>query len=400
MLANLNWKMGPLGHDHPTSKGCTSGWSSKIKSDAMKRTITGLSLIAYFGISIYVGLPLILLNTLIIQMKCFDEIINTGYDMMKTSDTPYFRALNWYLVIITNYFFLGEVFFQHMHVVVKKYDWLQIIVSYHRFNCFSLYLLGIVIFVSLLSRNSLRHQFTLLAWTHFLLIIISAQSLMIVQNTFQGLIWLIVPFALVITNDISAYIFGKWFGRTPLIRLSPKKTVEGFIAAGLSTIIFGILLSIFLLRIDSMACPFVIKELDGKFFIDKSCTPTSFFQKEVYNFGYFKISTYPFVFHAIAMSLFASFIAPFGGFFASGFKRAINIKDFGNVIPGHGGLMDRFDCQYLMATFVNVYISTFIRSRCIDDILRRILNLHVDSQMMLYTDLEKYLLDSGLIVKS
>lgn len=44
------------------------------------------------------------------------------------------------------------------------------------------------------------------------------------------------------------------------------------------------------------------------------------------------------------LSLFASLIAPFGGFFASGIKRALKIKDFGDVIPGHGGLIDRFDC--------------------------------------------------------
>lgn len=36
-------------------------------------------------------------------------------------------------------------------------------------------------------------------------------------------------------------------------------------------------------------------------------------------------------------------------------------QDFADTIPGHGGIMDRFDCQYLMATFVNVYIASFIR---------------------------------------
>jgi phosphatidate cytidylyltransferase len=45
------------------------------------------------------------------------------------------------------------------------------------------------------------------------------------------------------------------------------------------------------------------------------------------------------------MATFASLVAPFGGFFASGFKRAFNIKDFGDSIPGHGGVTDRMDCQ-------------------------------------------------------
>mmetsp|Transcript_13661 Transcript_13661/g.2005 ORF Transcript_13661/g.2005 Transcript_13661/m.2005 type:complete len:84 (+) Transcript_13661:239-490(+) len=60
------------------------------------------------------------------------------------------------------------------------------------------------------------------------------------------------------------------------------------------------------------------------------------------------------------MSLFASLIAPFGGFFASGIKRALKIKDFGDVIPGHGGLIDRFDCQLIMAMFAYVYIHSII----------------------------------------
>jgi phosphatidate cytidylyltransferase len=54
------------------------------------------------------------------------------------------------------------------------------------------------------------------------------------------------------------------------------------------------------------------------------------------------VTFYPFFLHALFMSLFASIIGPFGGFFASGFKRAFKIKDFGDIIPGHGGIMDRY----------------------------------------------------------
>ena len=83
--------------------------------------------------------------------------------------------------------------------------------------------------------------------------------------------------------------------------------------------------------------------------------------------------------HSLSLSVFASLLAPFGGFFASGFKRAFKVKvhsffvqynlslrekllqDFADVIPGHGGLVDRFDCQLLMALFANVYYFTFCR---------------------------------------
>lgn len=47
----------------------------------------------------------------------------------------------------------------------------------------------------------------------------------------------------------------------------------------------------------------------------------------------------------VVLAVFASLLAPFGGFFASGFKRGFKIKDFGDSIPGHGGVTDRFDCQ-------------------------------------------------------
>lgn len=51
-----------------------------------------------------------------------------------------------------------------------------------------------------------------------------------------------------------------------------------------------------------------------------------------------------------------------GGFFASGFKRAFKMKDFGQTIPGHGGVTDRFDCQMIMAMFAYVYYWNYVAS--------------------------------------
>ena len=53
------------------------------------------------------------------------------------------------------------------------------------------------------------------------------------------------------------------------------------------------------------------------------------------------------------------------------------------MIPGHGGIMDRFDCQFLMATFVNVYISSFIRVPSPQKLLNQVFNLKPEQQLAL-----------------
>ena len=65
--------------------------------------------------------------------------------------------------------------------------------------------------------------------------------------------------------------------------------------------------------------------------------------------------------HMLVLSLFASTIGPFGGFFASGLKRSIKIKDFANLIPGHGGASDRMDCQIIMGSFTYFYLHSFVK---------------------------------------
>lgn len=84
------------------------------------------------------------------------------------------------------------------------------------------------------------------------------QAHFIINNIFEGMIWFFLPVSLVITNDIFAYIVGITIGRTQLIKLSPKKTVEGFVGAWIFTILFGFLLTNILMRYSYFICPVTV----------------------------------------------------------------------------------------------------------------------------------------------
>lgn len=64
-----------------------------------------------------------------------------------------------------------------------------------------------------------------------------------------------IPCILVIANDIFAYIFGRLFGRTKLIELSPKKTWEGFIGGFISSVFWAFILSALMIKIPYLICP-------------------------------------------------------------------------------------------------------------------------------------------------
>ncbi|TXG67472.1 hypothetical protein EZV62_008747 [Acer yangbiense] len=105
------------------------------------------------------------------------------------------------------------------------------------------------------------------------------------------------------------------------------------------------------------------------------------------------ISVLPVQWHALCLGLFASIIAPFGGFFASGFKRAFKIKDFGDSIPGHGGVTDRNDCQMVMAVFAYIYHQSFVvpQSYSVEIIMDEIMSLNLDQQQALHVKLGQIL---------
>lgn len=342
-----------------------------------------------FALIIYGGPLALMITTLAIQVKCFEEIISIGYQVYRIHGLPWFRSLSWYFLLTSNYFFYGENLVDYFGVAINRVGYLKFLVTYHRFLSFCLYCIGFVWFVLSLVKKYYMKQFSLFAWTHVSLLIVVTQSYLIIQNIFEGLIWFIVPVSMIVCNDVMAYMFGFFFGRTPLIKLSPKKTWEGFIGGGFATIVFGILISMFFCQFQYFVCPIEYSEELGRMTME--CEPNYLFTKQTYTFLGKSFNICPFILHSLSLSTFSSVIGPFGGFFASGFKRAFKIKDFGDMIPGHGGIMDRFDCQFLMATFVNVYISSFIRTPSPAKLLSQIYSLKPEQQIQIYNTLRENL---------
>ncbi|TIA03699.1 phosphatidate cytidylyltransferase [Aureobasidium pullulans] len=279
--------------------------------------------------------------------------------------------------------------------------------THHRFISFMLYVMGFVFFVVSLEKGHYKFQFQQFAWTHMALYLIVVQAHFIMNNIFEGMIWFFLPAALVITNDIFAYICGITFGRTQLIKISPKKTVEGFVGAWVFTIIFAFGLSNILMRSKYFICP--VNNLGANIFTGLECDVNPVFLSHTYQLPFIPpnwshlpttITVAPVQFHIMIFATFASLIAPFGGFFASGLKRTFNIKDFGDSIPGHGGMTDRMDCQFIMGFFAYMYYQSFIavyKASVGSVIETAITGLTPEQQMEVVKGLSKHLVNQGII---
>ena len=266
--------------------------------------------------------------------------------------------------------------------------------------------IGFVFFVASLQKGHYRFQFTQFAWTHMALYLIVVQAHFVMNNILEGMIWFFLPASLVITNDIFAYVCGITFGRTQLIQLSPKKTVEGFLGAWVCTIIFGYFMTNILMRYKYFICP--VNDLGSNVLTGLECDPNPVFVPQAFEipewtgFGRtFYVA--PMQFHILLFATFASLVAPFGGFFASGLKRSFKIKDFGESIPGHGGITDRMDCQFIMGFFAYMYYHSFIAvfKASVGDIIEAAINgLTVDEQLEVVRGLSKYLYNQGAVPES
>ncbi len=117
---------------------------------------------------------------------------------------------------------------------------------------------------------------------------------------------------LIWTNDTFAYLVGITMGKTKLFeRISPKKTIEGFSGGLVFAIIAGVLLA--------------------QFYLQES------------------------IIRWIIIALLVTTFGTLGDLIESKFKRLAGVKDSGNIMPGHGGFLDRLDSIIFVAPFVYLF---------------------------------------------
>lgn len=119
-------------------------------------------------------------------------------------------------------------------------------------------------------------------------------------------------------TDTFAYLIGKKFGKHKFSEVSPKKSIEGCIAGIIGAVVIVLIYT--------------------------------FAMNNIYNLGY------SYVYIAI-ITIILSIIGQIGDFAASSIKRYVNVKDYSNLIPGHGGMLDRIDSLMFLAPFAYVLFS-------------------------------------------
>jgi len=138
-------------------------------------------------------------------------------------------------------------------------------------------------------------------------------------------IFLLALFLIIWVNDTFAYLSGSAFGKHKMFpKISPKKSWEGFIGGLIGALIAAYLLFRFL--------------------------PT-----EIFNYN--ALNLWQWLLFALIIVIFGTI----GDFFESLIKRTIGVKDSGNIMPGHGGFLDRFDSVIFAAPPALIFLMIFVK---------------------------------------
>ena len=146
-------------------------------------------------------------------------------------------------------------------------------------------------------------------------------SMWSVHRSADGAEWLMYGLALIWVADIGAYFSGKKFGKNKLaVNISPGKTIEGLIGALVFTTLYTLLAAY-----------------------------------------YFELNTVQLI-SLVSISLVLTIISVVGDLYESVLKREAGLKDSGNILPGHGGILDRIDSVLAAMPVFSVSLHFFIHS--------------------------------------
>jgi len=391
-----------------TEKGSSlathSSGENKLKK-LMKRLFFGTILICSFFAIISLGHLATLLLVFCVQILMFRELVTVRYNYERNRHkVPLFRTTQWGWFYTCMFYSYGHAFYsEQIFSTVRSRTLLQLL-PYVELISLCLYSAMLMTFVFTLKKGYYKYQVSQLAWTIAAIVITVVQVNSFTQNIFSGLFWFVYPAGLVVCNDSMAYFSGLALGRTLIRRqfssISPNKTWEGFIGGGICTVLFAAVFPLILVRFRFLICP--CERLVGSVFAVQCITPKVFQPITIVLPPWlgWSVTVLPIQLHGLALGAFASIVAPFGGLFASGIKRAYKAKDFSSLIPGHGGVFDRVDCQLIMGLATHIYFSTFIGASAIIS-RRRILQLAStllpEEQLLLHRELGAELKLQGLL---
>lgn len=157
----------------------------------------------------------------------------------------------------------------------------------------------------------------------------------------MGIEYILYLFIITMLTDTFAYLFGMAFGKHKMSpNISPKKSWEGAIG-GTATAV-------------AIACvfAFIYNPVFSSTYSNNFCI----FQNNAY-MDFNKLGRAAQIILVIFISITASIMGQIGDLVASKFKRTYEIKDFSDIFPGHGGVLDRFDS----AIYAGMYIWAFIQ---------------------------------------
>ena len=273
----------------------------------LTRLISGILLLTFTFVTMFFGGQLLLVTLFMISLLGLYEL----YKVMKFEDTPlacvgYLGAFAWYLNIDTK-----------PNVILD--------IKVPELMIFSIVVVAaLLVFVVKYPKYSANQLFSTIFGIFYIPVMIS--FIFKTRETIafgQWLAWMVYVSSW--GSDTCAYAVGRLFGRHKLAPdLSPKKSIEGsvggIIGSALIGVIFGLIMSNFTGKSENLIIIFAV--IGG----------------------------------------LGSVISQIGDLAASGIKRNYDIKDYGHIIPGHGGILDRYDSIIITAPIV-YFLSLYLVGR-------------------------------------